>query len=118
MPGGVQLTLNRPPATNNLFATVGKRRIRSARYDAWIAEALWSIAFQKPGRVSGPFHFTMTVQRPDRRRRDLDGLCKPALDILVKAGVTDDDSLCEAISLRWESREPTGEAVFICVEAA
>lgn len=116
--GAIQLKLNRPPATNNLFATFGNRRIRSAKYEAWIAESLWSIAQQKPGRVEGHFKITMTVQRPDKRKRDLDGLAKAPLDLLVKAGVTDDDSLCQEILIRWESREPTGEAVFISVEAA
>lgn len=118
MRGGIKLQLRRPPATNNLFRNVAKGRARTAAYDAWIAESLWSVAQQKPGRIEGNFTVDMTVQRPDRRRRDLDGTIKATLDLLVKAGVTPDDSLCDALNVRWESREPTGEAVFISVEAA
>ncbi len=32
------------------------------------------------------------VYPPDRRKRDLDNICKPAIDSLMRAGLFDDDS--------------------------
>ena len=95
------ITLPFPPPVNNLFATVGKRRIRSRRYEEWIARAGIELMIQRPRPIAGPFKITLTYDRPDRRRRDLDGLQKAVLDLLVKHRVIEDDSLAQEIVLRW-----------------
>jgi len=108
-----------PPATNNLYLNVGKRRVRTKRYDAWIESAHAALALQRAGSLSGPYQFSMIVERPDRRKRDLDGLLKPVLDLCVKAGLTPDDSLCQRIVAHWQSLEPVKDAqVIITLEPA
>lgn len=112
-----------PPAVNNLFATVkvGKttRRIRTRRYDAWIAEAGAQLIEQRPAKVHGPFRLTLTAVRPDRRKRDLDGLAKAPLDLLVKHQVIDDDSLCSSILLMWSASAPVkGGGLSLIIEPA
>lgn len=112
-----------PPAVNNLFATVkvGKstRRIRTRRYEDWITEAGIALLLQRPPKIHGPFRLTLTAVRPDRRKRDLDGLAKAPLDLLVKHQVIDDDSLCASILLMWSESEPVkGGALSLIVEPA
>lgn len=100
------ITLPWPPAVNNLFMNVGKRRIRTKRYDAWIGEAWATVLQQRPIPVHGPFNVTIICAKPDRRRRDLDGLAKAPLDLLVKAGVIQDDSLAQQLTIGWKAGDP------------
>jgi crossover junction endodeoxyribonuclease RusA len=90
-----------PPSTNALFANVaGKGRIRSERYREWQNAAGWD--FNGKGSIAGPFKATITVCASKRRKgRDIDNFAKPTLDLLVKHGVVEDDSLCEEVTLRW-----------------
>jgi crossover junction endodeoxyribonuclease RusA len=114
-----RVTLPWPPGLNNLFKNLRRGRARTARYDAWIAEATAELARQRPAPVLGPFCVRLVLHRPDRRRRDLDGLAKAPLDLLVKAGVIGDDSLAQEITLAW-SREPVGKpgSVVVSIEVA
>lgn len=103
----ITVTLPFPPGVNNLFATYGNRRIRTRRYEAWIAEAGARLIKQNRPRIAGPFHFTLTADRPDNRKRDLDGLAKAPLDLLVKHEVIEDDSLSRSIRLAWSDLPPS-----------
>lgn len=100
------LTLPWPPALNNLFATFNNRRIPSRRYKAWLAEAQASLRAQRPDRIAGSFEASFVLSPPDRRKRDLDGLAKAALDLLTKEGVIEDDSLARKITLAWAEGAP------------
>jgi crossover junction endodeoxyribonuclease RusA len=96
-----------PPAVNNLFLNAdGRGRIRTKRYDAWIAEATAHVWQQRPLKLKGRFHVTIQCDPPDRRRRDLDGLAKAPLDLLVKTGIIEDDSLALSLSLFWSHEPP------------
>lgn len=95
------LHLPYPPTANNLFLNVGKRRVRTKAYDAWLAEALAVLRGQRPRPVKGSYRLTIIATRPDKRRRDVANLEKPIGDLLVKAGVVEDDSLCQSIQLAW-----------------
>lgn len=112
---GAILMLPFPPTANNLWLNVGKRRVRTPTYDAWIAESkLCCIGAKK---VRGPYILTILATRPDRRRRDLSNLIKALEDLLVKAGIVEDDSLCESLRISWSGSEPVkGGAVMVTVE--
>ena len=109
----IAFTLPPPPSVNNLFVTVGRKRVKSARYRSWQHTAGWELQAQRPGRISGPW--TCEITLPVRTRADADNLAKPILDLLVAHGVTDDDRHCRKVSV-----EKTGEtdAVVITVRAA
>jgi crossover junction endodeoxyribonuclease RusA len=108
-----------PPAVNNLFATFNNRRIRTRRYEAWLSEAGAQLMAQNPPRITGPFRVTITAVRPDLRRRDLDGILKAPLDLLVKHGIVEDDSKASSILLMWSASGPVkGGALSIIVEPA
>lgn len=117
-PKGFTVWLPRPPPVNNLFFNVPKRgRVKSTKYTAWINEAAMYVNRARPAKVSGPYRFTMIVERPDRRARDLDGLAKPVLDFLVRSDLTDDDHLCQHIVICWSGSQIVPEAgVIITVE--
>ena len=53
---------------------------------------------------------------PDRRRRDLDNLFKAPLDAMMKAGVYDDDSQIEFLSIRKGEQEKPG-IIFVDIES-
>jgi Holliday junction resolvase RusA-like endonuclease len=113
------IRLPMPPPLNNLFVNRRGGRAKSGRYESWITEAGLKLNMQRPTPVSGHFAVTMVFVRPDRRRRDLDGLAKAILDLFVKHGVTDDDALCDSIWLRWSAGEPDPSGgVSVTVEAA
>lgn len=112
-------TLPYPPTTNNLFFNAGKRRVRTDRYDAWLAEGAAYIAQQRPTRVTGPYILTLIATRPDRRARDLGNLEKPVSDLLVKCGIVRDDADAQSIRLTWSDSAPDKAAgVSVLVEAA
>lgn len=102
----ISITLPWPPAVNNLFATFNNRRIPTRRYKAWTAEAQASLRSQTPAKLLGFFTASIILSPPDRRRRDLDGLAKAALDLLTKEGVIEDDSLARRITLTWAEGAP------------
>lgn len=103
----VILHLPWPPSLNGAFGNSSKGRRATPRYRAWATEAVLVMRAQGPRRIIGPFNVEMTFRRPDRRARDLDNLCKPVLDAIVKAGVIEDDHLSREITLRWSPLSPS-----------
>lgn len=97
----VRYELPFPPSANNLFATVGKSRIRSERYKAWAKEAGQLIQMQGRKRVVGQVALAVDLVKPDRRKRDLSNTLKAVEDLLVDMQVIDDDSLIQVLSVQW-----------------
>lgn len=50
-------------------------------------------------RVNGRISVAIDAYMPDRRKRDLDNILKALLDSIVHAGVIEDDSLIDRITL-------------------
>lgn len=91
-----------PPALNNLYANVpGRGRVKAERYVKWANAAGWDLKAARPEPVSGPVSVSILLGRPDKRKRDLDGLAKAPLDLLVKHGVISDDSMVQSLTLTW-----------------
>lgn len=78
-----------PPSVNNYTTVARGRKILSARGREYKrqAEFIPDIQFGKT-----PVSVMIDVFEPDKRRRDLDNLLKPILDVLVLSEVMDDDS--------------------------
>lgn len=85
----------------------------SARYKAWIVEAIEYV--ELVDIVRGPYKLFITAARPDKRNRDLDNLIKPINDFLKRIHAIEDDHLCEAIHARWVSN---GDGVAVRIEPA
>ena len=98
----VTVSLPFPLGVNNLYLNLpGRGRVLSPKYRAWQTETQWMLIEQGPSRIAGPFHASILVSRPDKRKRDIDGLVKCCLDAIVKAGIVEDDSLAESVSIAW-----------------
>ena len=93
-----------PPSVNALWRAVKGRNIKSAQYRAWEKEAGWSLNHNPSwiGHQNKPYHLDITLVRPDKRKRDLDNVGSKAIsDLLVKHGITPDDSLMQSLTVRW-----------------
>lgn len=97
------LRLPVPPSTNHLYATIGRKRVRSQKYKAWLSEAGWEIVRRRPNRLIGRVNFSMAV--PRNLRRDLDNFLKAPLDLLVEHSLIEDDSKVERISVTWHDED-------------
>lgn len=93
----VILTLPAPPTTNRLFASVGRRRIKSRKYRAWLTEAGWELQQQRTGYIRGPWEADIAL--PAGLRGDTDNYAKPIFDLLVKHHVVDDDKHCRRLTI-------------------
>lgn len=81
-----------PPSLNNIYATVGKRRVKIESYTAWQEQSAWVIAKEvspRDFRIGGPVN--VEIDLPHKMRGDIDNRVKPILDALVASGRIDDD---------------------------
>jgi crossover junction endodeoxyribonuclease RusA len=109
----IVLELPPAPSVNNLFVSIGRRRVRSRRYRSWLSAAGWHLQAQRLGTIGGPWQCHITL--PTTVRGDTDNYAKPLLDLLVKHSVVDDDRYCRRLTV-----EKTGEtdSVTITLRAA
>jgi crossover junction endodeoxyribonuclease RusA len=82
-----------PPTVNNYYTVARNRKILSKRgrqykKDAW----LMILSGKRFARFDGPVAVKIVASPPDKRKRDLDNLLKPILDVLQTASVIVDDS--------------------------
>jgi crossover junction endodeoxyribonuclease RusA len=57
-------------------------------------------------KIIGEYTLEIAAVKPDKRRRDLGNLEKAVSDLLQKAGVIQDDYLCQDIHLHWAKSGP------------
>lgn len=105
----IELSIPLPPSANHIW----KNYHKSKAYKAWIVEAGW--LSKRRDKIVGPWRITVLAKRPDKRRRDLDNLLKPIIDLVVSLGLVEDDSKLEMISARWVT---SGEGVEVRLEPA
>jgi len=103
-PAELIIALPMPPSTNNLFATVGKKRIRSAEYSGWLLEAGYRLKSQRPPLMAGKVSLLIEVEEPKTARQtDIGNREKAVTDLLVTHRVIqgDDHRFVREITLRW-----------------
>ena len=93
-----------PPSVNQLYRNVPKiGRVKTAKYKEWMQEARRHIELAGGlSHLSDKFQLTIAAAPPDKRKRDIDNICKPVLDLLVDVGAVEDDSLCEILTAYWD----------------
>lgn len=116
---GGMIQLPYPPSVNSIWKPTGKGGIyKDTRAKTWATEAGWLVRASGV-KVRGPFIFSLTAHRPDNRARDLDNLAKVVLDALQAGGAIENDSLCQAVVMRWAgvgvSMQMTGDAIHLPV---
>lgn len=122
----ISLTLPAPISTNALWRptlrmrTNGKRApsiSKTAKYEAWIKEAGWTLQAQRPGKINGPYALTIKVSRSFLG--DLDNASKATSDLLQRHGVIENDRLAQKIELTWIAADklPAGAGMAVMVVA-
>lgn len=104
IPDEVVICLPMPPTTNNLFANARGTRYRTSEYNAWIKEAGWRLATQRPPQTRGAVSLTIEVEEPKTKRQtDLANREKATTDLLVKHLVIqgDDQRYVRELNMRW-----------------
>lgn len=89
-----------PPSTNTYWRHVGAKVLISAKGREYRA-AVAGLALENrwPRFGSQRLHVAIEAWMPDKRRRDLDNLLKATLDALTHAGIWDDDSQIDQLSI-------------------
>jgi Holliday junction resolvase RusA-like endonuclease len=85
-------------AGNNLYMSVGRRRVLTPAARAWRDDAIARILSTAPGIwftdqdavAAWPMHLSIVGYEPDKRRRDADGLIKATQDAVALALGFDD----------------------------
>jgi crossover junction endodeoxyribonuclease RusA len=127
----IELTCEYPPSANRLFRAVpGRGVIKSKVYRDWLEINLGIIRGQLNNKITGQYVVVFEATRPDKRKRDIDNLIKPLMDLIVQAGAVEDDSLCAELTAKWvnngngirifirEAQSPTGEVLSLSANRA
>ena len=84
-----QVTLPWPPTVNTFYSVNKGRKLISKKGRAYKKEAGY---FLKAKGLTGPIAVEIACNPPDKRKRDLDNILKPLLDVMTENGVYEDDS--------------------------
>ena len=87
--------LDPPPSANNLFASAGKRRIKTREYKAWIDASGWALKLEGGSKIPGRAfaRCEIAIRVPINASRDLGNYEKPICDLLVSMGVIATDRM-------------------------
>ena len=95
-----------PPTVNTYYTVARGRKILSSRGRHYKDTAHWLVKTQSNGApLKGPISVFVRAYPPDKRKRDIDNILKPVLDVLTTAGIYKDDS--QVADLRIQKFEPS-----------
>lgn len=103
------LILPMPPSVNAMYRVFRGRSIISREGRDYRARVIALLKAQQAPLVACRCAVDIWVYPPDRRRRDLDNVCKGLLDGLVHGGALADDGLIDKLTLTRMGRKPGGE---------
>lgn len=93
----MQMKLPYPPSLNSYYRNWRGRTVISAQGLKFRRDV--AAATEGVQKLHGRIQMTLLVCVPDKRKRDLDNVCKATLDALQHAGVFDDDSQIDYLSI-------------------
>lgn len=101
-----------PPSVNSYYRTVQGRTLLSKRGRLYKESVLRAVLTQRGQiRTTQRLEVDIMLHPPDRRRRDLDNLCKAIQDAMQNAGVFIDDSQIDKLALTRSTIEKGGLAI-------
>ena len=106
-----------PPSLNSNWRQGKGRTHKSTKYTLWIVDAGYALNQQRPPHLSPPYIVEIAAGRPDKRKRDLDNLIKPVLDLLTSHGVICDDSEIEHLTIYWATDDEVQNGVRVEVKS-
>ena len=105
------ITIPFPPSVNSIWRSVKGRNILSKKYREWRTLASQEIMIQRPKAIESKVIVHILLDRPDKRKRDIDNYIKAPLDTLVHMDLIEDDSLVETLTIGWSGK--TGKTACI-----
>jgi len=91
------LDLDYPPSANTYWRHARGRHYIGEKGLAFRAKVAELVAMHKLKADAGRLELSVMLYPPDRRRRDIDNVCKALLDSLTFAGLIEDDSLIDRL---------------------
>lgn len=118
----ITLELPYPPSVNGYYRSPTKGPLagrtliseKGRAYRRSISEMVASIPAEKTKAPAGRLAMFVRLYPPDRRRRDIDNPNKALLDALMHAGVIEDDSLIDLLTIERQDIVKGG-MVRICI---
>ena len=110
----IEFTLPWPPTVNNYYTVARGRKILSKNGRAFKESSVWYIPHLANG-LKGEISVEIQANMPDKRKRDLDNLLKPILDVITARGVFEDDSQIADLRI-YKSNFSEKGTVFITVK--
>lgn len=105
----INLRLPWPPTVNTYYTVARGRKILSKRGREYKVNSIADLIDRDaPRGLEGRFEVNMDVYPPDRRKRDIDNLTKPVLDVLTNYGLWEDDSQVDVLRIRRMNIEKPG----------
>lgn len=110
----LSLSLPYPPSVNTYWGFQGHRRFLTPKAQAFKVAVLQAVRLTNIRFNSSRLELIIALHCPDKRARDIDNVLKPLLDALVQAGLFDDDSQVDMITItRKESIKGGKTIVFV-----
>lgn len=100
-----------PPTTNHIYRRTKKGRVfLDDRASSYRDEVIHTIG-KGHTTLTGDIRVRVDAYMPDRRKRDLDNLCKALFDAMTHAGVWKDDSQIHNLMINRAGVESHGRVV-------
>lgn len=115
----IRVDLPWPPSVNRYWRSVNGRVLIAAAGRRYRADV--ELVMRLAGRIGigdSPVIVSIQAFYPDARRRDIDNILKAPLDALTHAGMWDDDSQVEELSIRKAGMDRRNPRLEITLEIA
>jgi len=103
----INILLPWPPTVNTYYTIARGRKILSKRGRNYKKDA-WLELPNGGETLTGRLEVNIDAYPPDKRRRDIDNIVKPILDVLTDAKVWEDDSQVDILRIRRKQIEKPG----------
>jgi len=88
-----------PPSSNTYWRHSRGRHFIAPKGLAFRQEVKEIVALHKMKAPDGKLELAVALYPPDRRRRDIDNVCKALLDAMTYSGLIEDDSLIDKLTI-------------------
>jgi crossover junction endodeoxyribonuclease RusA len=95
----LSLTLPYPPSVNTYWGFKGHQRFLTTKARQFKAAVAHEVSLTSMRFGSSRLELIIALYAPDKRIRDIDNILKPLLDSLVQAGLFDDDSQVDMLTI-------------------
>ena len=96
----VNLELPYPPTVNHYYTIARGRKILSKRGRLFKEDSAYLLSPHKKKILSGRLFVEVIAYPPDKRKRDLDNILKPILDVLGSGLIFEDDSQVDELTIK------------------